>query len=108
MKAEERNGTTSKSQKLLSPFHKRITHSYTTPLGERRLLSPVSRFHASETLGETVKLEKTCCIHIKHVGISILHAGDTSEPCFYKTFVECLDKTNIYTKLVFAENIKAF
>ena len=59
-------------------------------------------------LGETVKLEKTCCIHIKHVGISILHAGDTSEPCFYKTSVECLDKTNIYTKLVFAENIKAF
>ena len=45
---------------------------------------------------------------IKPVGISILHAGDTSEPCFYKTSVECLDKTNIYTELVFAENIKAF
>ena len=42
MKAEERNGTTSKSQKLLSPFHKRITHLFTDISCER---STFFQFH---------------------------------------------------------------
>ena len=42
--------------------------------------------------GETVKQEKTCCIHIKHVGISMFRTDDTSEPSFYETPVESLDK----------------
>ena len=42
--------------------------------------------------GETVKLEKTCWVHIKHVGISLFRTGDTSEPSFYETPVDSLDK----------------
>ena len=91
MKAEERNDTTSKSQKLLSPFHKRITHLFTDISCERSTFSnfTVSRKRA---LGEIVKLEKTCWVHIKHVGISLFCTGDTSEPSFYETSVESLDK----------------
>ena len=51
----------------------------------------VSRKH-KQAFGETVKLEKTCCIHIKHVGISLFRTDDTSEPSFYETPVESLDK----------------
>ena len=43
-------------------------------------------------LGETVKLEKTCCIHIKHLRISIFRTDDTSERSFYETPVDSLDK----------------
>ena len=51
----------------------------------------VSRKH-KQAFGETVKLEKTYWVHIKHVGISMFRTGDTSEPSFYETPVENLDK----------------
>ena len=92
MKAEERNGTTSKSQKLLSPFHKRITHLFTDISCERSTFFQFHGFTQAGYFGETVKLEKTCWVHIKHVGISLFCTGDTSEPSFYETSVESLDK----------------
>ena len=92
MKAEERNGTTSKSQKLLSPFHKRITHLFTDISCEWKLIFTNFTVSRKRALGETVKLEKTCWVHIKHVGISLFRTGDTSEPSFYETSVKSLDK----------------
>ena len=50
MKAEERNGTTSKSQKLLSPFHKRITHLFTDISCERSTFFQFHGFTQAESV----------------------------------------------------------
>ena len=56
MKAEERNGTTSKSQKLLSPFHKRITHLFTDISCERSTFFQFHGFTQGKRLRDSILL----------------------------------------------------